>query len=61
MLFNGPYVHQSFAHREAGPGAKTVGVAHSSYRPIPILRLISTLVVLWNLLLSLVTVGYDYE
>jgi hypothetical protein len=36
VFFNGPYVHQSVAHREAMPGAKTVGVAHSSYRPIPL-------------------------
>ena len=38
LLFNGPYAHKYVAHREAMPLAKTVGVAHSSYRPIPILR-----------------------
>jgi hypothetical protein len=42
------------------PGAKTVGVAHSSYRPIPVLRYNSTLVVLCIFLLSLVTVGYFF-
>jgi hypothetical protein len=48
---------QSVAHREAKPGAKTVGVARSSCRPIPVLWFSCTLVVLWILLLSLVTVG----
>jgi hypothetical protein len=56
-LFNGPYIHQFVAPWEAMPSAKTVGVAHSSYRPI--LRISSTLIVLWILLLSLVTVGYN--
>jgi hypothetical protein len=58
MLFNGPYVHQTIAHRETRHRANTVGVAHSSYRPIPVWRFSSTLAVLWNLFLSLVTVGY---
>jgi hypothetical protein len=57
MLLYEPYVHQSVAHWEAKPRAKTVGVAHSSYRPILVLWFSSTLVVLWILLLSLVTVG----
>jgi hypothetical protein len=61
MLFNGPYVHQSVAHREARPGAKRVGVAHTSYRPIPVMWFISTLVVLRIYLLSLVMVGYVFE
>jgi hypothetical protein len=60
LLLNEPYVHQSVAHREAMPRAKTVGVAHSSYGPIHVLRFSSTLVVFWNLLLSLVTVGYVF-
>jgi hypothetical protein len=60
MLFNGPYVHRSCTHGEAKPSAKTVGVAHSSYRPIPVLRFISTLIILWILLLSLETVGCDF-
>jgi hypothetical protein len=59
--FDGPCDHQSLAHREAKPGAKTVGVARSSYRPIPVLRFGSTLVVLWILLMSLVTIGYVFE
>jgi hypothetical protein len=57
MSSNGPCDHQSIAHREAKPGAKAVGVAHPSYRPIPVLRFSCTLVILWILLLSLVTVG----
>jgi hypothetical protein len=56
MLFNEPYVHPSIAHWEVRPKAKTVGVAHSSYRPILVVRLNITLVVLWILLLSLATV-----
>jgi hypothetical protein len=32
---DGHFGHQSIAHREAKPGAKTVGVARPSYRPIP--------------------------
>jgi hypothetical protein len=43
-LFNGPYVHQSLAQREARPGAKTVGIAHSNCRPIPGMWFSSTLV-----------------
>jgi hypothetical protein len=60
MLIIESYVHQHVAHLEAKPRAKTVGVAHSSYRPIHVLRFNSTLVAMWNLLLSLVTVGYVF-
>jgi hypothetical protein len=53
LLFNEPYVHQSFAQWETMPRAKTIGVAHSSSRPIPGMSDSSTLVVLWIFLLSL--------
>jgi hypothetical protein len=59
-LFNDPYVHQYVGHWGARPKAKTVGVTHSSYRPILVLRFSSNLLVLWNVLLSLVTVGYIF-
>jgi hypothetical protein len=43
LLFNGPCDHQHVAHGESKPGAKTVGVAHSSYGPILMLWFGSTL------------------
>jgi hypothetical protein len=46
----------SIAHGEAKPGAKTIGVAHSSYRPISMVCFGSTLVILWILSQCLVTV-----
>jgi hypothetical protein len=49
-------------YRSSGGQARsaTVGVAHSSYRPVLVLRFSSTLVILWNSLPSLVTVGYVF-
>jgi hypothetical protein len=42
MLFNEPYVNEYVAHWEPMPRAKTVGVAHSSYRHILVGRFSST-------------------